>query len=84
MAFPMCLTQVGLARPVLKIRHPSLNSVILTWVSTATNFVVQTNSNLATTNWSLANLTVTNIAVTNQGATLSPIPPGKLFFRLQN
>lgn len=77
------LTQTGLARPLLKINHPSASSILLSWISSSTNFVLQTNNNLLTTNWLPANLTVNTSSGTNQSATLSPAPPGKLFFRLK-
>ena len=76
------LTQNGVGRPLLKLTHPGLNSFVLTWVSPSTNFILQTNNNLATTNWFPANLPVTTASGTNQ-STLNPAPPGKLFFRLK-
>ena len=76
------LTQNGVGRPLLKLTHPALNSFVLTWVSPSTHFILQTNNNLATTNWLPANLPVTTASGTNQ-STLSPAPPGKLFFRLE-
>jgi len=76
------MTQNGVGRPLLKLTHPALNSFVLTWVSPSTHFILQTNNNLATTNWLPANLPVTTASGTNQ-STLSPAPPGKLFFRLE-
>jgi hypothetical protein len=76
------LTQVGAGRPWLKITRPNLNAFLLTWVSSTTNFSLQTNNNLASTNWLPANLPVTSANGTNQSTLTSP-PPGKLFFRLK-
>jgi len=44
-----------------------------------TNFILQTNSNLTTTNWVPVALNGTN-----QSVTLTPPPRGNLFFRLLN
>ena len=76
------LTQPGPFSPHLTITHPSLNSFKVSWVSTYTNFILQTNSNLTAPNWSPANLPLSLSNGTNQSSTLNPAPPGKLFFRL--
>jgi ankyrin repeat protein len=73
------LTQAGAARPVLKISRPALNSIVVSWASSSSSFVLQTNKSLATTNWVPVTLTGTN-----QSVTLTPPPPGTLYFRLQN
>src|SRR5262245_51398252 len=38
--------------PLLKIQLTSTNSVVITWPSPSTGFVLQQNLNVATTNWS--------------------------------
>jgi hypothetical protein len=66
--------------------QPNLNmtlsgpNLVMSWPSSAANFVVQTNSNLSGTNWGTAGYAIaTNGA--NQTVTIPP-PPGNLFFRL--
>jgi autotransporter-associated beta strand protein len=52
------LTDVGknvVPRPVLTIQPLGTNAVKLLWPATFTDFVVQTNSNLATGNWNFSN-----------------------------
>jgi hypothetical protein len=61
--------------PLLTITH-SGNQAIVSWPSTATGFVLQTNANLGTTNWVNYAGPVVNNSVTN-----AP-PAGTLFFRL--
>jgi hypothetical protein len=78
------LTQGVPAGPLLKIIRPTINSLVISWISSATNFVLQTNNNLASTNWFPLNLPVAVSSGTNQSTALEPPPPGKLFFRLQN
>jgi hypothetical protein len=77
------LAPPAIVPPVLALTHPAAGTFIISWVSAATNFVLLTNNNLTTTNWFPANYPVT-VNGTNQSATLSPAPPGKLFFRLEN
>jgi hypothetical protein len=61
--------------PLLTIIY-SNNAAVVSWPASASGWTLQTNSNVATTNWSNYVGTVVNNAVTN-----SP-PLGKLFFRL--
>ena len=76
------LTQRSPAGPLLKITRSALNSITISWISASTNFVLQTNNNLATTNWFPGNLPIIVASGTNQSANLISPPPGKLFFRL--
>jgi hypothetical protein len=67
--------------PTLSIAH-SGNSAIISWPSPSTGFFLQTNGNLASTNWSTYTGTiVTNGAGTTNSVTITP-PVGNLFFRL--
>ena len=66
--------------PLLTITH-SGNSVIISWPSPSTGFVLQQNSNLATTNWTTSG--VISDDGTNKSITITS-PTGNLFFRLQS
>jgi hypothetical protein len=67
--------------PTLSIAHLG-NSAIISWPSPSAGFLLQTNSNLATTNWAIYSGTiVTNGAGTTNSVTITP-PTGNLFFRL--
>jgi len=54
------------------------NQAVISWPASVTGFTLQTNSNLATTNWGNYSGTVINNTVTNAPA------HGNLFFRLVN
>jgi uncharacterized repeat protein (TIGR03803 family) len=69
------------APPSLKIA-PTVGGVKISWPSSATNYVLLKNSNLATTNWSTNSLAVSNDG-TNQSVTIVPTT-GNVFFRLMN
>jgi hypothetical protein len=57
------------------------NSAIVSWPYPSTGYVLQTNNNLSTTNWSnYTGAIVTNVAGSND-VTITP-PTGHLFFRL--
>jgi hypothetical protein len=66
--------------PWLTITH-SGNSVIISWPSPSTGFVLQQNSNLATTNWTTSG--VISDDGTNKSITITSLT-GNLFFRLQS
>jgi hypothetical protein len=66
--------------PWLTITH-SGHSVIISWPSPSTGFVLQQNSNLATTNWTTSG--VISDDGTNKSITITS-PTGNLFFRLQS
>lgn len=58
------------------------NSAIVSWLAPATGFLLQTNGNLATSNW--VNYGGT-IATSNGTYSVTITPPtGRLFFRLAN
>jgi len=61
---------------------PSGGGVKISWPSSATNFVLQQNSNLATTNWSTNSLAISNDG-TNKSVNIVPTT-GNAFFRLLN
>jgi hypothetical protein len=71
------------APPSLMVRLNGANNLLIFWSSPSSGFVLQTNSDLATTNWFPANLTVSMTKGTNYSATLSPPSKGNLFFRLK-
>jgi hypothetical protein len=67
--------------PMLYITK-SGDSAIISWPSPSTGYYLQTNSNLATTNWlNFIGPIVTNGAGTTNSVTITP-PVGNLFFRL--
>ena len=69
--------------PILSIAH-SGNSAIIFWTSPSSGYVLQTNANLATTNWiNFTGTIMTNIGGTTNSVTITP-PIGDLFFRLAN
>ena len=57
------------------------NSVIVSWPSSATNYELQQNANLATTNWITSGYTITTNG-SSDSITISQ-PAGNLFFRLR-
>ena len=69
--------------PLLTITYAD-NQAIVSWSPPLTGWTLQTNSNLATTNWTVFTGTiVTNGAGTTNSVTITP-PAGNLFFRLAN
>lgn len=66
------------APPVMKIRFANPNTALLSWLPTWPGYLLQQNTNLATTNWS----TVSNPSGTNH-VSISPAT-GKNFFRLRH
>jgi hypothetical protein len=67
--------------PLLSIRVTAPNTVVVSWPSPSTEFLLQTNNNLATTNWNNYDGTVGDNG-TVKSVTNSP-PAGNLFFRLK-
>jgi len=72
----------SLAAPLLSIALSSINSVVISWPSPSTGFVLQQNADLTTTNWTNSGFLV-NDNGTTKSVTNSP-PTGNLFFRLAN
>jgi hypothetical protein len=74
------VTLMTVNKAVLTVTH-SGNSVIISWPSASTGFVLQQNSNLATTNWT----TRSGISDdgTNKSITITSLT-GNLFFRLSH
>jgi hypothetical protein len=58
------------------------NGLVLSWSSSTTNVVIQTNSTLLGANWGTASYPVTTTGGTNQSVTITPTP-GQMFFRLK-
>jgi hypothetical protein len=58
------------------------NNLVLSWSSSATNIVVQTNSDLTGANWGTASYAISTTNGTNHSVTITPTP-GHLFFRLK-
>ncbi len=67
--------------PELSIAPIGLGAFAVSWSSEATNFVLQTNSDLTTTNWGLADYLISTNGPT-ESVTFNPSPSGNLFFRL--
>jgi len=65
------------------IARGGTNKIVISWTSAYTNFVVQTNSNLATANWQTANYSVTTANGSNYSVSITPSAAGRLFFRLK-
>jgi hypothetical protein len=57
-------------------------TVTVSWPASATNYVLQQNSDLTTANWTPVGLPVSTNGAT-MSVTISP-PTGNLFFRLNN
>jgi hypothetical protein len=66
--------------PLLTIRRTITNTVVVSWPSTSTGFVLQQNSNLSTTNWTTSPGSVTDNGTT-KSISLTP-EPGHRFLRL--
>jgi hypothetical protein len=66
--------------PTLTILH-SGNSVLVSWPSPSTGFLLQQNSNLTAANWMTSGFTISDDG-TNKSITINP-PTGNLFFRLK-
>ena len=68
--------------PLLTITlNPAFSTVTISWPSSGGSFTLQTNGNLATSNWVDYNDTVTSAAGTNS---ITAQPNGNLFFRLKS
>lgn len=72
-----------IARPSLQIGSQKPNSLTISWSSTTAGFILQTNSDPATSNWFPANITISTLNGTNHSAAIKPSPSGSVFFRLQ-
>jgi hypothetical protein len=77
------LTRVIVGPPTLTIAPVKTNALVISWSSFSTGFVLQTNSELTTTNWSPASFPISIANGTNQSTTIIPSPSGSLFFRLE-
>jgi DNA/RNA endonuclease G (NUC1) len=68
---------VTILPPTLTIMLTNLNSIVLSWSSSSTNFMLQQNSDLTTTNW----MDVTN-SVIGQNQIILPLSSENSYFRL--
>ncbi len=68
--------------PALTVTATVSNAVLLSWPSPYAHFVLQTNSDIATTNWQVAEYHVSASAGVN--TVTVPFPASNLFFRLWN
>jgi hypothetical protein len=73
---------INFAPPALTITTTASNAVLLSWLSLYAHFALQTNSDVATTNWQRAGYPIS----TNGGVNsiIVPLSPVNLFFRLWN
>lgn len=69
--------------PLLMLRSPGSNSIVVSWSSLSTQFALQINTDLTTTNWLPGNYAISTANGTNQSATIGPPLTRKLFFRLK-
>jgi hypothetical protein len=76
------LTQVT-PPPELTIASVSPDAVAVSWPSSTTNFVLQTNADLTTTNWGIPNYAISTTGQV-ESVTISPLPSENLFFRLMS
>jgi uncharacterized repeat protein (TIGR03803 family) len=74
------ITAVPPPAPSLSIALTNGSSVVISWPSPSTGFVLQQNSNLATTNWTTTGYSINTANGTNS-ITITQ-PTGNLFFRL--
>ena len=68
--------------PLLTTTVTGPNTVVVSWPAPSTGFVLQTNSNLATTNWGNFSGTIFDIGA-NRNVTNKPLT-GNLYFRLKH
>ena len=66
--------------PTMTVTH-SGNNISIVWPSASSGFVLQQNSNLATTNWTTSGFTISDDG-TNKSIIITS-PSGNLFFRLK-
>jgi hypothetical protein len=72
----------AIPRPQMKIT-PSASDLSVSWIVPSTNFVLQQNSDLATTNWAeVTNPPTLNLTNLQDEVTLTP-PASNVFFRLK-
>ncbi|HTY88340.1 MAG TPA: VCBS repeat-containing protein [Candidatus Acidoferrum sp.] len=76
-------TQNIVPPPTLGITSTAANTLVISWSSDLAGFALQTNSDLATTNWIPAGFPVATADGTNQSVTIPLSANGNLFFRLK-
>jgi hypothetical protein len=75
-------TQASIVPPLLTITSTATNGIVISWSSFSTGFVLQTNSDLGTTNWGTSSYPISIANGTNASTTIDSLP-GNLFFRLK-
>ena len=68
--------------PVLTITHTSTNTVVVSWPSPSTGFILQQNTNLVTGTWVTAPESVVDDGITRHIVVNPPV--GNLYFRLKD
>jgi hypothetical protein len=68
--------------PILAVTLGGPNTVVVSWSLSATNFVLEQNSDLTTTTWTPSSYPITTNGDLESIMITSP-PPGYLFFRLK-
>jgi hypothetical protein len=68
--------------PILAVTLGGPNTIVVSWLLSATNFVLEQNSDLTTTTWTPSGYPITTNGGMESITIISP-PPGNLFFRLK-
>jgi hypothetical protein len=68
--------------PTLTVTVTGANTIVISWPSASTGFLLQQNSDLSTANWTTSGLTISDDG-TNKSVTIAS-PAGNLFFRLKH
>jgi hypothetical protein len=68
--------------PTLTVKVTGSNTIVVSWPSASTGFLLQQNSDLSTANWTTSGLTISDDG-TNKSVTIAS-PAANLFFRLKH
>jgi hypothetical protein len=68
--------------PTLTVKVTGPNTIVVSWPSASTGFLLQQNSDLSTANWTTSGLSISDDG-TNKSVTITS-PAGNLFFRLKH
>jgi hypothetical protein len=68
--------------PTLTVKVTGSNTIVVSWPSVSTGFLLQQNSDLSTANWTTSGLTISDDG-TNKSVTIAS-PAANLFFRLKH
>ena len=72
-----------IAPPKLAVEPSGPNSLLISWSSPSAGFALQTNTDIATTNWVSANVAISTTNGTNYSTTITPGTRQSVFFRLK-